>query len=292
MSRFAALLLVLVSMTGSAQSPNCSLCAIWNAPQTPFRIFANTYYVGPHGLSSILITSPSGHILIDGALPESAALIAANIRALGFKMQDIKLILNSHVHFDHAGGIAGLQRLTGATVLADPWSAAVLSNGGIGRGDPQFGIINGIPPVRRVRILRPSQLVRLGPLVIASHPASGHTPGGTTWTWQSCEAGHCLNLVYANSMTPVSADNFRYSTNPDYRTGFSDLTEGIGFVDSAPCDILLTAHPDASNFWNRIDSHNRHNVPDLLFDPHLCHTFAQSAREQLLKRMAAEASSR
>ena len=96
----------------------CKECAARNATQAPFRIYGNTYYVGVRGLSSILITSDQGHILIDGDLPESVPKISASIRSLGFRLEDVKLILNSHVHFDHAGGIAELQKLSGAEVAA------------------------------------------------------------------------------------------------------------------------------------------------------------------------------
>ncbi len=136
---------------GQSAAPACANCAEWNRPQTPFRIFGNTYYVGPHGLSSILITSKSGHVLIDGGLPESAQLVAASIRSLGLRIEDVKLILNSHVHFDHAGGIAELQRLSGARVIASKWSAAVMRKGGVGRGDPQFGELRPIAPVKDVQ---------------------------------------------------------------------------------------------------------------------------------------------
>jgi metallo-beta-lactamase class B len=128
----------------------CANCAAWNEPQQPFRIYGDTYYVGTHGLGSVLITSATGHILIDGALPESAQLIAANIRALGFRIKDIKLILNSHAHFDHAGGIAELQRLSGARVAVSQWAAEVMNKGAVLQDDPQFGTIVPIAKVARV----------------------------------------------------------------------------------------------------------------------------------------------
>ncbi len=137
----------------NTDSSACPSCATWNAPQHPFRVFGNTYYVGTHGLGSILITSDSGDILIDGALPESPPSIVANIRALGFRIEDVKLILNSHAHFDHAGGIAELQRLSGARVAASPWSADVLKAGGMGRGDPQYGSLLPIAPVANVSVI-------------------------------------------------------------------------------------------------------------------------------------------
>ena len=136
---------------GQQPTPSCEACAEWNRPQAPFQIFANTYYVGPRGLSAILITSEQGHVLIDGALPESAAAIASSVRALGFKVEDIRLIVNSHVHFDHAGGIAELQRMSGATVAATAWSASVLTSGVVPPSDPQFGVVPLIAPVAKVR---------------------------------------------------------------------------------------------------------------------------------------------
>ena len=112
-----------------ARQPRLSWTPEWTAPQQPFLIYGNTYYVGTRGLTSILITSSAGHVLIDGTVQEAAAQVADNIRALGFNLRDVRLILNTHVHFDHAGGLAALQKLTGATVTASPSSALVLQRG-------------------------------------------------------------------------------------------------------------------------------------------------------------------
>src|SRR5215813_653800 len=145
-------LFILLTSGAFTQNPasSCKNCAVWNAPQQPFKIYGNTYYVGTHGLGSVLITSPAGHILIDGALAESVPQIVSHVRSLGFRVEDIKLIVNSHVHYDHAGGIAELQRLSGAHVAASEWSAAVLKTGGVAPDDPQHGIIRGILPVSQV----------------------------------------------------------------------------------------------------------------------------------------------
>jgi metallo-beta-lactamase class B len=124
----AALAALLLASTAGAGQPDplvapysaeeCSSCAEWNAPREPFRVFGNTWYVGTEGLAAILITSPEGHVIIDGALPDSAPQILANVEKLGFKVSDVALILNTHAHFDHSGGIAALQRTTGARVAA------------------------------------------------------------------------------------------------------------------------------------------------------------------------------
>ena len=197
-------------------SYQCASCAEWNAPQKPFRIYGNTYYVGPHGLSSILITSSGGHVLIDGGLPQSVSLITANIRTLGFRVEDIKLIVNSHVHFDHAGGIAELQRLTRARVVASTWSANVMTKTGLGKDDPQYGVIPPIPLVEHVDTLNDGETFRVGDVAITAHLTPGHTPGGTSWMWQSCEGGRCLNMVFADSLSPASTDKFKFTKSREY----------------------------------------------------------------------------
>src|SRR3954471_10677700 len=144
----------------------CASCAEWNADREPFRVFGNTYYVGVAGLSSVLITSKDGHVLIDGALPQSAALIDAHIRALGFRTEDVKLILNSHAHFDHAGGIRALQRASGATVAASARGAEALERGRPVPDDPQAGLgaVMAFPPVKGVSVVKDGQTLRVGPL--------------------------------------------------------------------------------------------------------------------------------
>lgn len=273
---------------GQTTTRPCPHCAEWNHPQAPFQIFGNTYYVGPHGLSSVLVRSTSGHVLIDGALPESVPLIVANVRALGFRMQDVKLILNSHVHFDHAGGIAELQRLSGARVLASPWSAAVLANGGVGRGDPQFGVVSPIAAVKNVHVLQDGQTYRVGDLSITAHLTPGHTPGGTSWTWKSCARNVCRDIVYADSLTPVSANGFRFISDRDYPNALEDFEKSFTFLEGVPCDILITVHPDVSHLWDRLAARERGVTPDPLLDPSACRQLAQEGRERLRERISEE----
>lgn len=270
--------------------PPCANCATWNAPQKPFRIYGNTYYVGPHGLSVILITSDAGHILVDGALPESVPQIVANIRSLGFRIEDVKLIVNSHVHFDHAGGIAELQRLSGARVVASSWSAAVLRRGGVGADDPQQGVIEGIQPVANVETLRDREKLRVGDVELTAHITPDHTPGGTSWTWKSCESGRCLSIVYADSLTPVSADGFLFSKSPH---GVQDFERSFAFLRDASCDILLSTHPDASSLWDRLAARQRIDTqgsaaPDPMIDPSACRALADRSASQLAERLRAE----
>jgi len=289
-SRLLSFLLTVSLCTAFAQSvpSSCKQCAEWNQPQKPFRIFGNSFYVGPHGLGSVLITSDAGHILIDGALPESAPLIAANIRALGFRIEDVQLILNSHVHSDHAGGIAELQRLSGARVLASKWSAAVMKRGGVGRDDPQYGSITGIAPIKKVEELHDGETFKIGATSITAHLTPGHTPGGTSWTWKSCDGEVCREIVYADSLTPVSAEGFRFTNSHAYPHVLGDFEKSYKFLETTPCDILITVHPGMSNLWERLEARQRGTTPDPMVDRAACRELAAKARAQLRQRLDEE----
>jgi metallo-beta-lactamase class B len=288
--RLPALLLVAVAASAVAQTTDatkraaeCSPCAEWNLPQAPLRIFGNTYYVGTRNLSAILITSPSGHALIDGALPESAPLILANIKALGFEPRDVKLIVNSHAHFDHAGGIAELRRATGAEVAAMPTSAAAMERGNSGPDDPQFGVLLPYPAVASVRRIADGERLQAGAISLTAHLTAGHTPGGTTWTWKSCEREQCYDFVYADSQTPVSAGDFYYTKSTTYPTGISDFQHGFDVLERLSCDVLITPHPGVSNFWQRLGLGTAG-----LVNKDACRTYAGTARRALEARVKKE----
>lgn len=265
----------------------CPSCAEWNAPHAPLRIFGNSYYVGTNGLTSILITSPRGHILIDGALPQSVAQITNNIRTSGFRLEDVKLILNSHVHWDHAGGIGELARLTGAGVAASKKSAPVLKTGKMSKDDPQFGIIPDIAPSARVRPFSDGETLRVGDLAVVAHLTPGHTPGGTSWTWTSCEEKVCRTIVYGDSQSAISADNFFFTKSAAYPKALSDFERGFAFFEKTTCDILITPHPSASEWWERVAKRDA-GTRDALVDPSACRRYAATARERLAKRIADE----
>ena len=282
-----ALLLFPCSATLAQSAIECAQCAEWNVPQRPFRLHGTTYYVGTHGLGAILITSPQGHVLIDGGLPQTAPLIRANIESLGFRMRDVKLILNSHAHYDHAGGIAELQRASGARVMASAWSASVMKSGKSQPGDPQLGIAFGYAAVDNVGTFTFEDTLRVGPIAIVPHATPGHTPGGTTWSWRSCEGARCLDFVYADSQTPVSADDFLFTKNTTYPNAIVDFERGFATLERLSCDVLLTPHPGVSSLWDRV-SPSDGTIGAALVDRDACTRYAANARRALAARVAKE----
>ena len=260
----------------------------WNTPQEPFALSSDSYYVGTRGLSSVLITSKEGHILIDGAIPEAASQIAANVRKLGFKVEDIRIILNSHEHFDHAGGIAELQRLSGAQVKATAAAAPVLRTGKASRGDPQYADLPEMAPVARVGIVRDGETVKVGPLAVTLHATPGHTQGGSTWTWTSGDGGKRVNMVYADSLNAIGAGAFRYSGDPAYPNARGDIERSIAKVAALPCDVLVSSHPEGSGLWQR--HAQRALLGNAAFvDKGACRAYADKGRARLQKTLAEEA---
>jgi len=267
---------------------NCDNCKEWNAPVKPFNIYGNSWYVGTAGLSAVLVTSPQGHILLDGALPQSAPLIIANIKALGFRIEDVKVILNSHAHWDHAGGIAALQRASGATVMASASGALGLQSGTNGKDDPQYQAnpVVHVTKVAKVKVVGEGDTVKVGPLVLTAHMTPGHTPGGTTWTWTSCEDARCLNVVYADSLNPYASGDFAYTgkgKTPDVSASFE---ASIAKVAALPCDIIIPVHPGTTDVLGK--AARRSGTDNPLIDANACRAYAAEAGGLLAKRLAKE----
>ncbi len=271
----------------------CDACVGWNGPQLPFKVFGNTYFVGTAGLSSVLITSPSGLILLDGDLPQSALEIDAHIRALGFRTADIHLILVSHVHFDHVGGVHALQALTGARVVASAAASQALARGNLLPDDPQFGLgpaSTRFPAVAGVTSVKDGETVRVGTLAVTAHLTPGHTPGSTTWTWNSCEGSHCFNVVYADSLSAVSADGFRFTGDATHGSIEASFRKSISIVEHLPCNVLITVHPEFSEIFEKLAQRTQHPDTNPFVDAGACRVYAASARTALDQRVMSERS--
>ena len=215
----ALVLAALSNQAFGASAPDTH--ATWTTPIKPFRIYGNSFYVGSKGLSAVLVTSPQGHILIDGTLKQNAPLIEANIRALGFKLSDVKAIVNSHAHGDHAGALAQLAKDTGVPVYASQAGALALRLGGKDPQDPQYDGHVKFPPVDAKAVADLGH-VRVGDLDLVGHDTPGHTSGSTSWTWQSCEKGKCLHMVYSDIREQPRQGLGRHEVRVGDVVGFQD----------------------------------------------------------------------
>ena len=279
---------IAVGQDSTAKKEVCAQCDEWNAPRAPFRVFGNTYFVGTAGLSSVLLSSEEGHILFDGGLPQSAPLIEKNIRTLGFSPDDVRLILTSHEHFDHVGGVAALQRVTGAKVAASAAAAKALQQGGPLPDDPQFAFgreATAYPPVKDVRVIGDGEKVRVGDLVVKALFTPGHTSGGTTWTWQSCQRNQCVDVVYADSLNAVSAPEYRFTDHPEWVETFRKSIEA---VRNLSCQILISVHPAQSGLDEKLERRKDDLNREPFIDKKSCRKYADTALEALEKRLASE----
>jgi metallo-beta-lactamase class B len=283
-----SLLAVSLPAAGHNDTIDCGMCKQWNVAQKPFNVHGNTYYVGTTELSAILIAGKDGHILLDGALPQSATLIAASIRELGYKVEDIKLILNSHEHFDHAGGLAALQRMSGAAVAASPAGAAALERGMVGKDDPQYSATDPVrlPKIAGVRVIRDGEMLRVGDVAVTAHFTPGHTPGGTSWTWRSCEGTRCVNVVYADSLNPISNDGYYFSGNEHQPDRSAAFKRSIDKLAALPCDIIISVHP---GFTDTLDKLARRTPKNNTFiDASSCKEYVDYGYKALAKRITWE----
>lgn len=269
---------------GKVADPVCTNDSKWTDPAAPFRIFGNTWYVGTCGLSAILVTSKAGHVLIDAPMDENVSLIEANIQRAGFKLKDVKYILFSHAHYDHVGGVARLARDSGATVVGRGADAEAVERGKGGRDDPQFYSAGSFAPHSPVQRLDDG-LVLLGPLAFTPVPTTGHTPGSTSWTWQSCEKKRCVQIVYADSLTAISDDDYKFGDDGGHPGYLAAFRASIARLERLDCDLLITPHPAASAMWERFGpSATRGPI-----DPTACHNLAVRAGKALDERLAREA---
>ena len=251
----------------------------WSDPAPPVRIHGNTYDVGTCGIVVLLIAGPKGHVLIDGATAEAVPGVAANIARLGYRIGDVKWLLNSHEHVDHAGGLAGLKRLTGAKLAARSPAARVLKTGITDPADPQAGSIADFGPVAVDRIISDGEQIRVGPLVLTAIATPGHTDGSTSWTWRSCEGATCRTMVYADSVSSPSRDDYRFR---DHHERVAPFRWTFARLAALKCDIIITPHPAASQLIERLAG----KAP--LVDRAACKTYAARGRDALGKRLSSE----
>jgi metallo-beta-lactamase class B len=237
--------------------------------------------VGTCGIVSLLVTSPKGHIVIDGATAEAAPFIADNIRKLGFQPTDVKYLVSSHEHYDHVGGLAALKSITGARMLARAEARKSLETGISDPTDPQLAILPPFVGIKVDQIVRDGETITLGRIKMTAIATPGHSPGGTSWTWKSCEGATCHQFVFADSLGAVSAEAYRFTHHPEYVAILRATMNRVS--ELKPCDVLIAPHPAQSRFFERISG------KEPLADPAGCANYAKAAMERLDARLAKEA---
>jgi metallo-beta-lactamase class B len=245
---FAAAILMLFSLAAYPQATADNRAM--NQPVAPFRIIGSIYYIGASDVTSFLIVTPSGDILLDGGFVETAPQIEANILKLGFKLADVKFLLNSHAHFDHAGGLAELKKRTGAQFVAMKGDSGVLADGGF--SDFAFGGKQLFPPIKPNRVIHDGDTVSLGGVTLTAHNTPGHTRGCTTWTMTTEENGKKYKVVFAGSASILSEYSFiKRPGHPESYPGIgADYDKTVRVLRSLPCDIFLAPH---GSFFNLED---------------------------------------
>ena len=225
-----------IGASGAArgQSP-----AAWTDTIAPFRVIDNVYYVGSAGLTAWLITTPKGHILLDVGLPQNASMVERNIRRLGFRLRDVKILLNTHAHFDHAGGIARLKRDTHARLIAAAGDRVALERG-VYVGSEDHTEFN-FPPVHVDRLIPDGGVVTLGGVTLTANVTSGHTAGCTSWTLPVLSDGVRHTAIFFCS---ASVAFNRLAPNPQYPGILDDYRRSFARFKSIDADVFFAAHSE------------------------------------------------
>lgn len=252
----------------------------WNNPVPPVHIIGNIYYVGAKEVSSFLITTPQGHILIDSGFNETVPLIQANIKQLGFKLEDVKILLNSHAHADHAGGLATLKQLTGAKLFASKADTELLTNGG--KGDFQWGDRLAYNPVKVDRIIGDKETVELGGVKLIARLTPGHTKGATTWTMKVKDGDKMYDVVIISS---ASAPGYKLVNNANYPKINDDYAYTFKLLKSLPCDVFLAPHGSMFGLLTKQEQLAKDTKTNPFIDPQGYRTYVQNAEQTYLQEI-------
>ncbi|MFT4252401.1 MAG: CAU/MBL1b family subclass B3 metallo-beta-lactamase [Caulobacter sp.] len=253
----------------------------WSKPMRPYRVVGNIYYVGSEGLSAWLITSPEGHVVLDGGpSAEGAKLIERNIAALGFKLTDVKVLINTHAHFDHAGGLAQLKADTGAKLWASRADKPALEKG------QHFGDnSNGLTPFPAVKVDKAfgdETKLKMGGAILVAHLTPGHTVGCTTWTTQVVEKDRPLNVTFPCSLSV--AGNVLVG-NKTHKTIVADYRASFATMRTLPTDVMLPSHEEQGGLLAKRQKQLRGDA-DAFIDPVEFGRFVNASETAFNKELA------
>jgi metallo-beta-lactamase class B len=278
------LLLLFATATCALAQPNPE----WTTPFPAHRIVGNLYYVGTYDLTSYLITTPAGNILINTGLKGSAPLVQASIESLGFKLKDTKILLATHAHYDHTAAMAELKQITGAKFLASEGDAALFEDGG--KSDYLFTDQKfRFAPVKVDGRLKDGQKISLGgtELTVYSHP--GHTRGSVSYGLTIGENGRNYRVLIAN-MGSINPGTLLIGNNK-YPQIADDYARTFRSQKSLECDIFLSSHASQYRLHDKWKPGQAYS-PDSFVDPEGYKAAVAKAETNYLELLAKEKESR
>ncbi len=275
----SAVALALAACAAPALSPTS---AAKNRPQAPFRIAGDVYYVGASDVTSYLIVTLDGMILLDGGFAQTAPMIEKNIATLGFKLTDVKILLNGHAHPDHAGGLAQLQRDTGAKFEAMRQEIVPLEHEG--RGTFYQGEKHLYDSIHVDRVLEDGDTVALGGVTLTAHLTAGHTPGCTTWSMDVTEAGkpHAALFICQLSLPD------KLLGNPLYPDAAKDYARSFQVLEALPCDLFLAEHGSAFDLQGKYARLQAQPETDPFLNPAGCKAYLEQSRQDFETQLKSE----
>ena len=257
------------------------------APVTPFRIIGGIYYVGMADISSFLIATPNGHVLLDSTYEHTVPVVQKGIESLGFELRDIRIILNSHAHSDHLGGHKRMKDLTGARVVMSEPDAAVLADGG--RSDFQNAENKQLyPALKSDRVIQDGEEVRLGGVTLVAHLTPGHTKGCTTWTTVVEESGQEYDVVFACGLPSRG----QATPNAKYPGMREDTRKAFATARGVQADVFLAQHGRAFRFLEKMKRHQEGATPNPFIDPQGFRAYAEERERLFLEALEKQAPER
>ena len=253
-----------------------------NGPAEPFKVIGNIYYVGASDVASYLITTPKGHILLDGCFAETAPRIEKNIEKMGFNLSDVKILLNNHAHYDHAGGLKYLKEKSGAKLLANRVQAEALMRGG--KNDFAYENLLNFEPVKVDKIIKKKITVKLGGVKLKSVFTPGHTKGATTWTMKIKNSGKKLNIVFLSSLSALPKYNL--VDNPLYPNHAADFRRTFLSLKQLQPEIFLGSHAQFFKMKEKLAMWKKDKSKNPFIDPKGYRRFVARAERAFLKKLA------
>ena len=255
-----------------------------NQPFPAHRIVGNLYYVGASDITAYLITTPEGHILINSGYENTPALIRDSIVKLGFRPQDVKILLNNQAHFDHVAGQREMQRITGAKIYSSEREVAVLESGG--KADPRWGRDVTYPAVKVDHVVKDLEEVKLGGTTLLAHMTPGHSIGCTTWTMRIADGGRTYDVVVVGGTTINPGVVF--VGHPTYPGIANDYASTFRALRSLHCDIFLGAHGGYYGMKEKYERMKAAAKTNPFIDPDGYSAFINSSEKTFQEQLARE----